>query len=61
MLIPILSTIFAITLQKYLPQTSKQFLIQPQFNDFFLSAKGSVDVSIKLKDLIYLFIRNKNK
>lgn len=64
-IVSILSTISAILLHKYLPESSKQFKVQPVYNKFFFSTKGAILFSIKLKDLLYIlfhiwFKRRKN-
>ena len=64
LIIPILSTLSAISLQKYFPKASKQFSIEPKYNDFFFSTKGVVKVSVKLQHILYLLIHvllNRNK
>ena len=55
MLVPLFSTVSAIFLQKFLPQSAKNFSVHPVFNRFFFSMKGTTYLSIPLKDLIYIF------
>lgn len=54
MVVPLLSTVLAIALQVYLPNSTKTFSIRPVYNEFFFSVKGVAYLSIPLKDLLSL-------
>ena len=56
LIVPFLSTLSAISLQKYFPRASKKFVIEPQYNDFFFSTKGVIKFSVKLKHILYLLL-----
>lgn len=60
MAVPLVSTIFAIFLQKYFPQSIKKFRVEPIYNKWYLAIKGTMYISIPLKDLCYLLICYKN-
>ncbi|MBO5142547.1 MAG: hypothetical protein J6C46_06055 [Clostridia bacterium] len=57
MAIPIVSSTFAIVLQKYFPTSTKTFSVKPVYNKLFLSTKGAIYVSIKLKEIIYIIFK----
>lgn len=57
MFVPVISSIIAIGMQKFLPEASKNFSVKPIYNKFFLSLKGAMYVSIKPKDIIYIVFR----
>ena len=44
MAIPIVSSTFAIVLQKYFPTSTKTFSVKPVYNKLFLSTKGAIYV-----------------
>ena len=58
MIIPTLSSILAIVFQKYFPQATKRFLINPVYNKFYFGTKGAIYITIKLKDVIYIVFRS---
>ncbi len=57
MVIPLISTILAILIQKFCPESTKQFSVKPVYNKFFFSTKGAVYFSIKLKDILYCIFK----
>ena len=57
MVIPIISSLVAIVLQKEFSTTSKRFSIKPIYNKLYFYLKGSTNISIKPKDIIYIIIR----
>ena len=57
MAIHIVSSTFAIVLQKYFPTSTKTFSVKPVYNKLFLSTKGAIYVSIKLKEIIYIIFK----
>ena len=57
MAIPVVSSIIAILLQKYLSKTSKRFSVKPMYNKLFLNVKGATYISLRMIDLIYIIFR----
>lgn len=57
MVIPFISSTFAIVLQKYFPTSTKTFSVKPVYNKLFLSTKGAIYVSIKMKEIIYIIFK----
>lgn len=54
MIIPFISTISAILLQKYCKTSTKTFSINPVYNELFLSVKGATYITVKFKDVLYI-------
>lgn len=57
MVIPFISSTIAIVLQKYFPTSTKTFSVKPVYNKLFLSTKGAIYVSIKMKEIIYIIFK----
>lgn len=57
MSVPIVSTCVSILMRKYLSKSTKKFSVKPIYNKLFVTAKGSIEASVKLKDVIYMIFR----
>jgi len=55
--IPVVSTFFAIILERYFSKSSKRFDVKPVYNEFLFCLKGTVYLSLKLKDVIYIIFK----
>ena len=55
--IPVVSTFFAIILERYFSKRSKRFDVKPVYNEFLFCLKGTVYLSLKLKDVIYIIFK----
>jgi len=61
MTIPVVSSVLAILLQKYLSKTAKRFSVKPIYNKLFLTVKGATYISLRVIDLIYIIFRILNE
>lgn len=57
MLVPVVSSVLAILMQKYLGKSTKTFSVKPIYNRLFFSIKGAIYISLKPKDIIFLIFR----